>query len=590
MIMSFDLTEYRNAGDAFLSRAAQCPDRVAVTISRATGAREHASITFAELARRARSRAAVLDARLFPGDRVVIALSTCIEFVELYLGCLMAGMTAVPAPAPGGSASATKRIAGIVRDCAPALAITTHGGRAVLAELLREQGPDVPVEEIWEVGSGDVPVLPDRSGPDTLAALQYSSGSIGDPKGVMLAHSDILANLTVLGADTGLGPEDVVGSWLPLYHDMGLFCLLTPALFFGASAVLMSPTDFVRRPVEWLRMMHRRAVTITAAPSFAYDLCQRAIPGEQVDGIDLSRLRVAFNGSEPIYAPAMTAFSRRFATAGLRADAVAPGYGLAECTVYVSSKPVGEPPTVLVADPRQLASAERPELRLVPEGAGKEMVGVGRPSGLEVRIVDPHHRRELPDGAIGEIWLRGAGIGRGYWNQRELSEEIFAAQLEGSSAFEPGWLRTGDLGALSAGELFVTGRIKEMMTIYGRNLYPQDLEEEARASHEALCGFAGAAFGVAAPDEQIVLVHEVRPKVPADELPVIASAITRRLTISAGAPVHNVILVRRGAIRRTTSGKIQRGLTRARFLAGEIEPLYANLDPNILAIIGEGIR
>ena len=351
-----------------------------------------------------------------------------------------------------------------------------------------------------------------------------------------------------------------------------LFGQLSPALFFGASIVLMSPTDFVRRPIEWLRLLHRFGITITAAPNFGYDLCQRVISDELADGLDLSRLRIAFNGSEPIRAPAMTAFISRFERAGLRADVLAPSYGQAECTVYVSSKPVGRPPTVLVADSRRLTSAEYPELRPSSGGTGKEMVGVGRPAGLAVRIVDPQSCRELPESAIGEIWLRGSGIGRGYWNQRELSEHIFAARLAGDRGTEPGWLRTGDLGALLDGELFITGRIKEMISVYGRNLYPQDLEEEARAAHEALCGFVGAAFGVATPDERIVLVHEISPRIPDGELPAIAAAVARRLTVTAGAPVRNVMLVRRGTIRRTTSGKIQRGATRADFSPGKSCP------------------
>jgi acyl-CoA synthetase (AMP-forming)/AMP-acid ligase II len=589
--MSLDLTAFRNAGEAFAARAAQYPDRVAVSIYRGEGAREHASVTFAELARRAWARAEVLDARLAPGDRVIIALPTCIEFVELYLACLYAGMTAVPAPAPGGSASAIKRVARIAGDCAPALAITTGGGRPLLAEQLRKHGFErVPVEEAWDISSYEGPGRPPAPrrppGPDTLAVLQYSSGSIGDPKGVMLAHGDILANLMAWAAGTGFGADDAVGSWIPLHHDMGLFCQLSPGLFFGASVALMSPTDFVRRPAAWLRMMHRLGSTVTAAPNFAYDLCQRVIPDELADGLDLSALRVVLNASEPIHPPAMAAFSRRFERAGLRADAIAPAYGLAECTAYVSGKPVGRPPTVLVADSSRLASADRPELRPSSGSTGKEMVGVGRPAGLEARIVNPGTCRELPGGAIGEIWLRGPGVGRGYWNQREASELIFGARLAGSGDAEPGWVRTGDLGALLDGELFITGRIKEMMTVRGRNLYPQDLEEEARAAHEALCGFVGAAFGVAAPDERIVLVHEIRPRVPGSELPAIAAAVTRRLAVTAGTPVRNIMLVRRGTVRRTTSGKIQRGVTRARFLAGEIVPLYANLEPDILAIVG----
>lgn len=594
-MMTLDLTVHRSVADAFAARVAKHPERPAVSIYRGGSVPSGQSLTFSELTRRAQLCAAALRTRLAPGDRVIIALPSCLEFVELYLACLFAGVVAVPAPEPAGSATAVRRVALIVGDCAPSLAVTTRSGRETLAEALREHGfGHVPVEvpwdaEVpWDVGQNQASDLPSREyRPDrkTLAVLQYSSGSVGSPKGVMVAHGDILANMTSLGAGTAFGSDDAVGMWVPLHHDLGLFCLLSLGLFFGVHTVVMSPTDFIRRPVDWLRMIDRFGVTMTAAPNFAYDLCRRVIPDELIEGLDLSRLRVAFNGAEPIHAPTMAAFAHRFARAGLRAETMTPAYGLAECTVYVTSKPVGKPSTVLVADAERLASAGRPVLCAAPGGDGNEVVGVGRPAGLDVRIVDPRSCRALPAGEIGEIWLRGPGVARGYWDQPELSERVFSARLAGRNT-EPGWLRTGDLGALVDGELFITGRIKDVLTVRGRNLYPHDLEEEARAAHESLGGFVGAAFGVAAPDERIVLVHEIRPKVPVDQLPVIATAVARRLSGAAGVPVRNILLVRRGTVRRTTSGKIQRSATRASLLSGEIVPLYANLEPGVQAIVG----
>jgi acyl-CoA synthetase (AMP-forming)/AMP-acid ligase II len=591
-IMTSHLSVHANAADAFAERVAAHPERTALTIYRGPVAAEHDALTFAELARRAQLRAAVLAARLAPGDRVLIALPTCAEFAELYLACLFAGMVAVPAPPLGGSANAAERVAAIAGDCAPAAAFTVDGDRAAMATRLREHGLEHVL--VWvpgDTGPGESaapPAVPHRPGRDTLAVLQYSSGSTGTPKGVMLTHGSILANVTAFGACCGIGPDDSSGTWIPLHHDMGLFAQLTTGLLFGVGTVLMPSADFVRRPVEWFRMMDRFGVTITAAPNFAYDLCQRVMTDEQLDSLDLSRLRLAFNGSEPIHAPTMAAFSTRFERAGLRPESLAPAYGLAEATVYVSAKAPGVPATVLVADQLRLRAARRPELRPT-SGAGHGIVSVGRCAGFQPRIVDPQTRRVLPDGAIGEIWLRGPGIGRGYWNQPQLSERTFAARLASGAAAgdtEAAWLRTGDLGALVGGELFVTGRIKEMLIVRGRNLFPHDLEQEARAAHQALGGFVGAAFGVAVPDERIVLVHEVNPKLPAEDLPAVAAAVTRRLTAAVGAPVRNVLLVRRGTVRRTTSGKIQRSATRSRFLAGDIVSLYADLEPGVLAVIG----
>jgi acyl-CoA synthetase (AMP-forming)/AMP-acid ligase II len=410
--------------------------------------------------------------------------------------------------------------------------------------------------------------------------LQYSSGATGSPKGVMLAHRNVLANLAGLDRLIGLREDDSFGSWMPLHHDFGLYVQLTLPLIHGAHAVLMSPTDFVRRPVEWLRMMDRYGTTASSAPDFAYDMCVRVIPDEQLDGLDLSRLRFLANGSEPIHPPTMAAFGKRFARIGLQPSAFTAGYGMAEVTVYASGTPTPQEPTVVVADRRRLEDGEHPAL-VATRGPGKELVGVGRPLALGTRIVDPRTREPLPDGDIGEIWLSGDSVGLGYWGRPELSEETFRARLTGDH--DPGrtWLRTGDLGALVDGDLFVTGRLKEILIIRGRNLFPQDVEHEARAAHPALEGVVGAAFGVEAPEERLVLVHEVSPRLPAEELPDVANALIQELTVAFGVPVRNVVLVRRGTVKRTTSGKIQRGAVRQDFLAGELTVLHAALEAEV---------
>ncbi|MEV4447649.1 fatty acyl-AMP ligase [Streptomyces mirabilis] len=599
--MASGCTVHPSVGEAFLERVAAHPERPALTIYRGSAATRHESLTFAELARRAGLRAADLGARLTPGERVLIALPTSTEFVELYLACMFAGLIAVPAPVLGGSPAATARVAAVVRDCTPGLAVTTPADRTALADRLRELGQGhVLVEEPGVVGPGAAPagiIRGRRPDQETVTVLQYSSGSTGTPKGVMLAHGDIRADIEYFGVACGLGPDDSFGSWIPLHHDMGLFLQLSAALVLGAPSVLMQPGDFVRRPVEWFRMMSRYGTTVTAAPSFAYGLCLRLIPDDLLVGIDLSRLRFAAIGAEPIHVPAMTEFTKRFACTGLRPGVVSPGYGLAEATVYVAATPPGELPNVLVVDPHRLESAHRPELVPASGGEGKEVVGVGRPVGVRARIVDPETRRALPDGAIGEIWLRGPSVGRGYWGRPELSAEVFAARLADDGADDGaddsaagagrGWLRTGDLGALRDGELFITGRIKELLIVRGRNIFPYDLEHEARAAHQALAKFNGAAFGVSAPDERIVLMHEVDPRLPAEELPGVASAVSRRLTRSVGFPIRNILLVRRGAVPRTTSGKIQRGAARLRFLSGDLTPVYAELEPEVRAVAGD---
>lgn len=580
--MAFELTGYRNLGDAFAARVAQHPDKTAVTIYRNSAEAAHESLSYAELARRAGLRAAELAQHLAPGERVLIALPTGTEFVELYLACLLAGVTAVPAPPATGSTSAAQRVAAIAADCTPGLAFGAARDLDILTERFHTQGLDhVPVRAAAPVPAGEAPPATLRgrhADQDALAVIQYSSGSTGTPKGVMLAHRNVQANLAALHSVTGLSGDDSFGSWMPLHHDFGLFCQLSCALFYGATAVLMPPARFARKPVEWFRMMNEFRTTASSAPNFAYGIAQRLITDEQLDGLDVSPLRFLCNGSEPIHVPTIAAFTKRFAHIGLRPEAVVAGYGMAEVTVYASCTPVPRQPTVLVVDPQRLADADHPALVPARDGRGKEITGVGRPEAFDTLIVDPATLRPLPVGEVGEIWLRGDSVGQGYWNKPDLTARIFHARPAGADDTGPGWLRTGDLGALADGELFITGRLKEVMIVHGRNLYPQDLEHEARVAHPALEGFVGAAFGVQAPDERIVLVHEVSPTMSAEELRAAAAAVIRHLTAATGAPVRNVLLVRRGGVHRTTSGKVQRAAMRDRFLAGEITAMHTELE------------
>ncbi|MFI6306118.1 fatty acyl-AMP ligase [Amycolatopsis thailandensis] len=581
--MTIDLTGYQSLGEAFAARAAEFPDRTALTFYRGSTSPDHETVDYRELARRAQARAAELAGRLAPGERVLIALPTGPEFVEIYVACLLAGLIAVPSPLPGQSSSADERVAAIAADCSPGLTITTDAALAKVTELQRERGlTGSPVEAVRPAPSEPVP-LPAAGRPvgrGTDAVLQYSSGSTGSPNGVILTHGAVLSNVEALCTHLDLGPRDRFGGWLPLHHDMGLFSQLTAALMCGAPLVLMQPTTFVRRPADWLRMLDRFEITCTGGPNFAYDLCTRAITDEMTDGLDLSAVRYCLNGAEPIHVPTVEAFTERFARIGLDPRAHSPGYGLAESTAYVACVPDDVRPTVLTVDARRLETAERPALAPVPRGTGRPVIGVGRPEFFDARIVDPHTRERLPEGRVGEIWLRGDSIGRGYWGKPELSARVFDAEIAGVED-GGGWLRTGDLGAFADGEIFVTGRLKEMLIVHGRNVFPQDVEHEARTAHQALGGQLGAAFGVGAPDERVVLVHEVRPGTPSTELPSVVSAVTQRLNRSFGFPVRNVVLVRRGTVRRTTSGKIRRTAMRDRFLAGEMAVLHAELEPDV---------
>lgn len=570
--MTTPLPDCRNLAEAFAERAAATPGKPAFVFVREPGQGPDTVLTYRDLRRRALSVARRLRARTAPGSRVMLALPTGPEFAECYLGCLAAGMVAVPVPALDGRREARERVAGIARDCGASLVLADERDLDATREWIGETGLDglagISVaglaEEEPEPGAGPEDAGPDDAGPerDDLAVLQYTSGSTGDPKGVMLTHGNILANIEALRVAGGLGAADRLGGWIPLHHDMGLFVLLSNALAIGGTCVLMSPMGFLKRPVEWLRMIDRHGVTATAAPSFAFERCARLVTDEHLAGLDLSRLRYMWNGSEPIHAPAMRAFTERFARAGFRPETMSPGYGLAEATVFVS-----------------LRTAE-PVVRTVD---GREVVGCGTVAGLDARVVDPRTRRALPDGETGEIWLSGASVGRGYWRRPRESAGVFAAAIDGEGGR---WLRTGDLGFLLDGELYITGRLREILIVHGRNLFPQDLEQIARDAHPALSGLVGAAFAVRAPDERVVLLHEVAPRTAAADLPGIARAVSRRLATTLGIPAGNVVLVRRGAVRRTTSGKIRRGEMRARFLDGDVAALHAELEPAVRRMPG----
>jgi acyl-CoA synthetase (AMP-forming)/AMP-acid ligase II len=491
---------FRNVGEVLADRAERHPDRAAFVLDPGFD-KAPQKVSYRELNRRAQWRADELRSRLAPGSRVVLALPTGPEFVEAYLGCLIAGLVAVPVPAAGSSPSsspAARRLEAVIRGC---------GAGLVLPGADQEAGAGW-VAWPGEFAAGAEPRETfDRNtvDRDTLAVLQYTSGSTGEPKGAMVTQGNILANVEAMAAQLRIGPEAGFGAWLPLYHDMGLFGLLTAPLLLGVTAVFMPPTAFLRRPLEWLRMLDRNRITFTAAPSFALELCLRAVTDEQLATLDLSALRHLINGSEPVDAKVLTAFTERFAAAGLRREAMTPAYGLAEATLFVSGQAT-TPARVITADASAIERGELTELAAMPGSAETSrsnpvLAGCGHWQGFDLRIVDPVSREVRPQGSIGEIWLRGPSVAAGYWDRPQITAAAFGAS---TASGETGWFRTGDLGALLDDELFVTGRLKEMLIVSGRNLFPQDLRSGSRLGTSSWSGVEPwsarpAARSVAAP-------------------------------------------------------------------------------------------
>ncbi|MBE1491987.1 fatty acyl-AMP ligase [Plantactinospora soyae] len=579
--------------EAFRHNVAESPQRQAVVFCRGAGERlVEASLTYAELDRAAEATAGWLGRRCRPGDRALLLYPTGLDFVASFLGCLYAGVIPVPVPLPGNFRQHVDRTSAIARDADVAVVLTDAANLGTVADWMLQEGlDDLGWAATDGTGSGTVTGADDAGGPadpadagtahparpDDIAFLQYTSGSTSDPKGVMVTHGNVLHNLGSVHRTLGWTAQTRFCSWLPLYHDMGLIAMLLAPLYLGSTAVLIRPNDFLKRPHLWLDAIDRYRAEVACAPNFAYDLCARLLTDEQVAALDLSSWRYACNGAEPIDPATLDRFASRFAPAGFRYEAFLPTYGLAEATLCVTgARPTGRPVGALV-DPDLLA---RDVFAPAPAGTpGLALVGSGRVNSLDVRIVDPGTGGVLPDGRVGEVWIRGGSVTRGYWGDPEATRRSFDAVTADG---EGGFLRTGDLGTFDDGELYVTGRIKEMMIVHGRNLYPHDVEREVRGVAEAFAGLPSAVFSVPVPREEIVVVQELRTRSrDAAEVAGLASAVKTTLGRVLGVRVAGVVFVRVGQVRRTTSGKIQRTLMRELFVSGALDATYADLDPEL---------
>ncbi|MFC4535365.1 fatty acyl-AMP ligase [Sphaerisporangium dianthi] len=541
---------------------------------------------YREIDERARQVADGLARRLAAGSRVLLVYPSGAEFLVAFLGSLYAGMIPVPAPMPHDSRSMT-RISGIMIDADVRLVLTAEQSAPGVTELLREDGRfdalDCVVTDAAPLGDAARWRMPEGVGPETVAFLQYTSGSTSEPKGVVVTHANLLANERELTTACAMDDGTVMVSWLPHFHDMGLMGGLLAPMFVGGASVLMTPTHFIKRPVHWLQAMTRHRATNTFAPDFAYDLCLRRVTDEQLRELDLRTLRTCVNGAEPIRAQTIADFTRRFAASGLRPEAVKPGFGLAEATLAVSATPYERAAVTCEVDREALA---RHEIVPAPAGAGTVLVSSGRPIEQQVRIVDPRTRRVLAERAVGEIWTRGASIARGYWNKPGETRETFGAHtIDGEGPF----LRTGDLGFLMDGYLYVTGRLKDVIIVNGRNIYPQDVEQVVESVHPALRGRIGAAFAAGTDPEHVVIVQEISvPQLrglPARELALqVRQAIVRTFDLS----LPGIVLIASG-VPRTTSGKVRRRGCRDMFLAREFTPVHEELPPRLSALLPEPV-
>ncbi len=541
-------------------------------------------LTYGELGRRVGLASAWLGERSLRRKRCLLLFPPGPEYVVALLGCLAAGAVAVPAYPLRGRRS-LPRLLSILDDARPESILTLPSLRQKLQGWLADTSASgIPILEVGEGSSegidpssqslpGVLPTSFEAPSYGDLAVLQYTSGSTSAPKGVMLTHGNLLANQEMIGQAFGTGPQAVVVSWLPLYHDMGLIGGLLHPLYLGCHCVLMAPHHFLQRPRRWLEAIARFRGTISGGPNFAYDLCvDRVDPGGE-EPLDLSSWEVAFNGSEPVQDRTQEAFSERFRSWGFEGDAFFPCYGLAEATLLVTGAKRGEgPPRVSRVDG---AALEQHQVRKpVPKGEERPVVSSGAaPAGVEVRVVDPASGVPRSPGMVGEIWVAGAGISPGYLGRSRETAEGFTAAAQGQR-----FLRTGDLGFMDSGELFVTGRCKDLIILRGRNLYPHDIERLGETAHAALRRGCGAAFAVSGPDgEELVVALEVNIRAKPDFQEVLEAV---RGAIAEGFEVQPraVVLCRPGAVPKTTSGKVQRRRCRELYLTEQLAVVEMALD------------
>ena len=527
------------------------------------GERDEALYTYSRLDREARAVAAWLLERGQAGDRVLLAHAPGPAFLPAFFGCLYAGMAAVPAFPPRRTAH-LERLEALLADCGAALALCDSvGGEALRA--MAEASPRWAALRRLEADPATLPLTPGWQAPEqadsALAFLQYTSGSTRSPRGVMVSHANLRHNAGLMKSAFGFDAASVSVSWLPVFHDMGLILGVLQPLFAGVPGILMPPNAFLQKPLRWLQALSRFGGTHSPAPNFAYDLCTAKISPADRAGLDLSAWRCAVNGAEPVRRKTLRHFARAFRAQGFRARALCPAYGLAEGTLFVSGGPAGQGPRLLPP----------PQGWVESEGAAAAWTGSGQVLGQDLRIVDPETRAEKAAGESGEVWLQGPSVAQGYWQQPQESLEVFGARLaDGRGPY----LRTGDLGYLSQGQLVICGRLKDLLILRGSNHFPQDLEASVQGVSPDLRPGCGAAFSIEQQGEEALVIVQELQRHPAESLESLAQQIRQVLAQTHGISPVAVALVPPASVPKTSSGKIRRRACRQAFLDGSLNPQH----------------
>jgi acyl-CoA synthetase (AMP-forming)/AMP-acid ligase II len=557
------------------TRAERRPDQLAFVFLDG-GQTEGPRLTYADLDAWARAIAVRIRAETGEGDRALLFYQPGMDFVPAFFGCLYAGVVAVPLYPPRPNRD-VQRVQSIAADCGAKLVLTTQQ----MVEHLEEGCRQIPslTETRWIAtdacrDAGPAGWREPAITRESLALLQYTSGSTAAPKGVMVTHGNLLHNSDGIRRAFELTPDSVSVSWLPAFHDMGLIDGVLQPVYTGFPAYLMAPIAFLQQPIHWLRAISRYGVDHSGGPNFAYDLCVAKTTPEQRAELDLSRWRSAYNGAEPVRAATLERFAKSMEPAQFRDTSLFPCYGLAEATLMVTGTPLHEAPrTARVA--ADALEQHRFEPRTDSGNGTTTLVSSGHAiHDTRVAVVDPQTHQQVAPGQIGEIWISGPGVTRGYWNKPEVNQVTFEARIEPTG--DGPFLRTGDLGVLQGSDLFVTGRIKDMIIIRGRNHYPQDIEATMQESNSGLRKGCGAAFGVdVSGEERLVVVQELDRGSGDGPVQEIIGDIRQAIVELHDIDPFDIVLIRHATIPKTTSGKLQRHACRIAYQQATIDRIAA---------------
>jgi long-chain fatty acid adenylyltransferase FadD28 len=523
------------------------------------------TLTWSQLYRRSANIASELSACGSPGDRAVILAPQGLDYIAAFVASLQAGLIAVPLSVPQAGAH-DERVNSVLRDTAPSVILTTSSviGDVTPYAQSTDSGPAVVAVDTLDRESRKRSRVRADAGQE-IAYLQYTSGSTREPAGVMVTNRNLSANFEQIYADFFVDfgkvapPDTTVVSWLPFYHDMGLLLGVCVPILGGLHSVVMSPMSFLQSPARWMQLMASHTHVMSAAPNFAFELAARRTTDADLAGLDLGNVLGLLSGSERVHPATLRRFTDKFARHGFRDTAIRPSYGLAEATVYVATRRPGDPPEVAHFESEKLSAGHA---KRCSNGSGTPLVSYGRPESNTVRIVDPETLTECPAGKTGEIWVHGENVAAGYWHKPQETERTFRGRLVAPSQGTPeeSWLRTGDLGFFSEDELFIVGRVKDLLIVYGRNHYPEDIE----ATIQEISGGRCAAISVSEGHiEKLVAIVELKKKGDSDEevmarFNTVKGDITSAISQSHGLRVADLVLVGPGAIPITTSGKIRR--------------------------------